>query len=230
MTEIKNSLKSSDNLSELVYRRIKNDIFDFKLMPSERFTESEIAKTYQVSRTPIRQALYRLQQEGYVEVSFRSGWQVRPLNFRYYEELYDVRIILEKAAIEILCAQIGEPSIELAVLKDLWCIEPEQYLKDIKALSQQDEDFHCSLVRAAGNQEMARIHRELSEKIRIIRRLDFSKQYRIEATYAEHQTILGFIFRKERDSALNATTEHIKQSRDEVKKITLQMLDTSQFI
>ncbi|MFW2082371.1 GntR family transcriptional regulator [Acinetobacter guillouiae] len=230
MTEIKNSLKSSDNLSELVYRRIKNDIFDFKLMPSERFTESEIAKTYQVSRTPIRQALYRLQQEGYVEVSFRSGWQVRPLNFRYYEELYDVRIILEKAAIEILCAHIGEPSIELAVLKDLWCIEPEQYLKDIKALSQQDEDFHCSLVRAAGNQEMARIHRELSEKIRIIRRLDFSKQYRIEATYAEHQTILGFIFRKERDSALDATTEHIKQSRDEVKKITLQMLDSSQFI
>lgn len=53
---------------------------------------------------------------------------------------------------------------------------------------------------------------------------------RIEATYAEHQTILGFIFRKERDSALNATREHIKQSRDEVKKITLQMLDTSQFI
>lgn len=230
MTEIKNSLKSSDNLSELVYRRIKNDIFDFKLMPSERFTESEIAKTYQVSRTPIRQALYRLQQEGYVEVSFRSGWQVRPLNFRYYEELYDVRIILEKAAIEILCAHIGEPLIELTILKDLWCIEPEQYLKDIKALSQQDEDFHCSLVRAAGNQEMARIHRELSEKIRIIRRLDFSKQYRIEATYAEHQTILGFIFRKERDSALNAISEHIKQSRDEVKKITLQMLDSSQFI
>ena len=230
MTGIKNPLKSSDNLSELVYRRIKNDIFDFKLMPSERFTESEIAKTYQVSRTPIRQALYRLQQEGYVEVSFRSGWQVRPLNFRYYEELYDVRIILEKAAIEILCTHIEEPSIELVVLKDLWCIEHEEYLKDIKALSQQDEDFHCSLVRAAGNQEMSRIHRDLSEKIRIIRRLDFSKQYRIEVTYAEHQTILGFIFRKERDSALNAITEHIKQSRDEVKKITLQMLDSSQFI
>jgi len=76
--------KSSDNLSELVFQKIKNDIFDFKLMPGERFTESEIAESYAVSRTPIRQALYRLQQEGYVEVQFRSGWQVRPLNFKAY--------------------------------------------------------------------------------------------------------------------------------------------------
>ena len=70
-TKIKTT-KSSDNLSELVYQRIKNDIFDFKLMPGERFTESEVAKAYDVSRTPIRQALYRLQQEGYVDVSFHE--------------------------------------------------------------------------------------------------------------------------------------------------------------
>jgi len=67
---IKSTTKGSDNLSELVYQRIKNDIFDFKLMPGERFTESEVAKAYDVSRTPIRQALYCLQQEGYVDVSF----------------------------------------------------------------------------------------------------------------------------------------------------------------
>lgn len=223
-------LKNPDSLSELMYQRLKNDIFDFKLMPGERFSEVEIAASYQVSRTPIRHALCRLQQEGYVDVSFRSGWQVRPLNFRYYEELYDVRIILEKAAIEILCAKSGEPSIELEVLRDLWCIEPDHYLKDIKALSQQDEDFHCALVRAAGNQEMAKVHRELSEKIRIIRRFDFSKQYRIEATYAEHREILEFIFQGKRDATLSAMTTHIHQSRDEVKKITLHMLDSHQFI
>lgn len=73
MKETKITTKGSDSLSELVYQRIKNDIFDFKLMPGERFTESEVAKAYDVSRTPIRQALYRLQQEGYVDVSFRSG-------------------------------------------------------------------------------------------------------------------------------------------------------------
>ena len=222
-TKIKTT-KSSDNLSELVYQRIKNDIFDFKLMPGERFTESEVAKAYDVSRTPIRQALYRLQQEGYVDVSFRSGWQIRPLNFRYYEELYDVRIVLEKDSIRKLCQMDHQNSVELSVLKDLWLVEPHQYLKDIKQLSQQDEDFHCALVRASGNNEMAKIHRDLSERIRIIRRLDFSKDYRIEATYAEHQQILQLILGHNVTAALEKMRSHIQQSKEEVKKITLEML------
>lgn len=220
----------AENLSELVYQQLKADIFDFKLAPGERFTESEMCEHYQVSRTPIRQALYRLQQEGYVEVGFRRGWQIKPLNFRYYEELYDVRTILEKVAVETLCANPSQASIELEVLKEQWCIAPEHYLKDIKTLSKQDEAFHCALVRAAANQEMARIHKELSEKMRIIRRLDFSKQHRIEATYLEHQTILNYIFEHNTEAALNALVSHIQQSRDEVKKITLHMLDSSQFI
>jgi DNA-binding GntR family transcriptional regulator len=170
-----------------------------------------------------------LQQEGYVDVSFRSGWQVRPLNFRYYEELYDVRIVLEKDSIRKLCQMDHQNSVELCVLTDLWLIEPHQYLKDIKQLSQQDEDFHCALVRASGNNEMAKIHRDLSERIRIIRRLDFSKDYRVEATYQEHQKILGYIFNRKVDEAIQAIEAHIMQSRDEVKKITLQMLDSSQF-
>ena len=95
--------RSSDNLSELVFQKIKNDIFDFQLKPGARFTESEIAELYEVSRTPVRQALYRLQQDGYVRVHFRSGWEVKPLNFKAYEELYDLRILLECYAIEQLC-------------------------------------------------------------------------------------------------------------------------------
>lgn len=77
---------------------------------------------------------------------------------------------------------------------------------------------------------MVRIHRDLSEKIRIIRRLDFSKQYRIEATYQEHQYILNLIFEQKTEDAIPAIATHILQSRDEVKKITLHMLDPSQFV
>lgn len=121
--------KSSDNLSELVLQKIKNDIFDFKLMPGERFTESEIAESYAVSRTPIRQALYRLQQEGYVDVQFRSGWKVRPLNFKAYEELYDLRILLECYAVEQLCLMPKDQlQVALAVLIQTWCVQPEQYV------------------------------------------------------------------------------------------------------
>ena len=217
--------RSSDNLSELVFQKIKNDIFDFQLKPGARFTESEIAELYEVSRTPVRQALYRLQQDGYVRVHFRSGWEVKPLNFKAYEELYDLRILLECYAIEQLCNMPTEQlKLALQDLVNLWCIQPDQYLHDLKTVSMQDEAFHCQLVEAIGNHEMAKVHRDVSEKIRIIRRLDFSKDYRIDATYAEHQKILEQILSKKTDLALKSIRAHIIQSRDAVKKITLEML------
>lgn len=225
MTLVRNSAtkatgKSSDNLSELVFQKIKNDIFDFKLMPGERFTESEIAESYAVSRTPIRQALYRLQQEGYVDVQFRSGWQVRPLNFKAYEELYDLRILLECYAVEQLCQMPKDQlQVALAVLIKTWCIQPEQYIYDLRRLSVEDETFHCHLVLAAGNAEMAKIHSEISEKIRIIRRLDFSKDYRVTATYAEHQQILKALLAQDAAFCLSILDAHIRHSRNEVKKL-----------
>ena len=220
--------KSSDNLSELVFQKIKNDIFDFKLMPGERFTESEIAESYAVSRTPIRQALYRLQQEGYVEVQFRSGWKVRSLDFKVYEELYDLRILLEGYAVEQLCQMPKDQlQVALAVLIQTWCIQPEQYIYDLRRLSVEDEAFHCHLVFAAGNTEMAKIHSEISEKIRIIRRLDFSKDYRVTATYAEHQQILKALLAQDAAFCLSILDAHIRHSRNEVKKITLEMLSSS---
>lgn len=221
---------SSDNLSELVYQRIKNDIFDFKLMPGERFTESEIAQTYEVSRTPTRQALYRLQQEGYVEVAFRSGWTVRPLNLQYYDELYEMRIMIERFAIQKMSTLPCHEIEEIQNLLRIWKVDAVNYVQDLKTMAHIDEDFHCAIVRAAGNQEMANLHQEISEKIRIIRRLDFSKSNRIEATYIEHQQILNAILQHQTNAALNMISTHIQQSRDEVKKITLAMLNPMQIL
>ena len=65
----------------------------FQLKPAQRFTESDISEKYEISRTPIRQALYRLGQEGYVNVHFRSGWEVKPWDFKFYNELFDLRMI-----------------------------------------------------------------------------------------------------------------------------------------
>lgn len=233
--DVKLKLKSSDSLSERVYQRLKNDIFDFKWMPAERLTESELAAAYAVSRTPIRQALYRLQQEGYVEVSFRSGWQIRPLNFQYYEQLYDVRILLEQHALQILCQQQAQALDRTQILPalqplfEIWMVKPAQYLRDLKTLSQLDEDFHCQLLQAAGNSEMARIHLQLSEKIRIIRRLDFLKADRISATYVEHQQLLQLILAQDASQASAHVEAHIRHSRDAVKQISLEILSTAQY-
>jgi DNA-binding GntR family transcriptional regulator len=75
------------SLAEGVYRQLKQDIFDFRLLPGDRFTESEVAVRLRVSRTPVREALYRLQKEGYLQVHFRAGWSVRELDFKQFDDL-----------------------------------------------------------------------------------------------------------------------------------------------
>src|SRR5260370_41845828 len=91
---------AANPLAEQVYQRLKRDIFNFRLFPGDRFSENGIAQYYGVSRTPMRDALFRLQREGYLEVGFRRGWKVARIDFYQMDQLYELRIVLEVAALE----------------------------------------------------------------------------------------------------------------------------------
>jgi len=216
------------SVADAVYEKVKQDIAEFRLLPGDRFTENDLSLRLKVSRTPVRQSLYRLQQEGYVEVLFRSGWRVLPFDFDKFEQLYDLRILLESSAIAKLCEgsmPLGKKSQQLLDgLEEIWLVAPEARSVDTVQVSQWDEEFHCALVDAAGNLEIARVHKEVTDRIRIIRRLDFTKQARITATYAEHAKILKAIQRKRADQATLLLRAHIATSQAEVQKITLHQV------
>jgi DNA-binding GntR family transcriptional regulator len=216
---------AGDNLSLRVYQRLKTELFDFHLMPGDRFTESEVAARMQVSRTPVREALYRLEREGYLDVMFRSGWRVKPFDFGQFENLYDVRVILETAAVRKLCEMPERPPLE--ELKEFWLVPANERLTDGRGVGQYDEQFHETLVAATGNVEMARIHHDITERIRIIRRLDFTQADRIDATYQEHAKILRAVLQRKSDQAQLLLKTHIEGSKAEVRKITLHMLHTA---
>lgn len=216
------------NLTERIYQQLKDDIFSFRLLPGDRFSENEVAERVAASRTPVREALSRLQREGFVEVSFRSGWQVKPFNFKQFEELYDVRIVLELSAVRKLCEM--EPGPNLEDLKRIWLVKPEDRLEDGPSVCALDERFHEQLIEATGNMEMARIHHDLTERLRIIRRIDFTQRNRIEATYDEHAKILRTIIERRADEAKSLLKTHIEESKAEVRKITLHMLYEAQQI
>lgn len=218
-------IPGNSNLSQRVYQQLKAELFDFALMPGDRFTESEVAARMNVSRTPVREALYRLERDGYLEVMFRSGWQVRPFDFRQFENLYDLRIILETAAVRKLCEMPERPSLD--DLKAIWLVPVNERLSDGRGVGQYDERFHETIVAATGNAEMARIHHDITERIRIIRRLDFTKDARIEATYQEHAKILRAILQRKSDQSQMLIKSHIEESKAEVRKITLHMLHTA---
>ncbi|MBU4681042.1 GntR family transcriptional regulator [Cedecea davisae] len=215
--------KRPEGVAERIYQQLKQEIFDFQLLPGDRFSENEIADRMSASRTPVRQALYALQQEGYVDVQPRSGWQIKAVDFESLESLYDLRIVLELEAVKRLC-QRAEPDWPqpLQALKQFWLDSPQ--LDEGMNVAPHDEAFHMTLVSSAGNPEMARIHREITEKIRIVRRLDFTRQPRVTATYAEHGQILLAVWDRNLQEAQIRLHDHIAASQKEVRQITLHML------
>lgn len=209
-------------LAERVYAQIKQLIFDFVLLPGDRFSESDLANRVQVSRTPLRQALQRLQREGFLQVFPKSGWQVAPLDFETFDQLYDLRVLLETHAVAKLCEAEERPALK--ALADTWLIKSDERQTAFITVDKLDEEFHLALVRATGNAEMIRVHEDITERIRIIRRLDFTKPSRVEATYDEHARILRAITRRRTDEAQRLLKAHVAQSKAEVRHITLDML------
>jgi len=209
-------------LADRAYAQVKALIFDFSLMPGDRFSETELAERVKVSRTPLRQALQRLEREGFLQVFPKLGWQVAPLDFDTFDELYDLRILIECHATLRLCEAEARPTLD--VLAAVWMVPAAERLADADAVGRLDESFHTLLVAGSANREMQRVHGEITERIRIIRRLDFTKPARVDATYDEHARILRAITRRRADEAGRLLRAHIEQSKLEVRHITLDML------
>ncbi len=211
------------SLADDAYLMIKQKIFSFELLPGDLVSEGNLVRLMQVSRTPLRQALQRLQYEGFINAIPKIGWQIAPLDFNKLDELYDFRILIESHAIKILCDKASSHD-PLSELSKIWLCKPADRIQDGEKVGALDENFHHELVKIAGNLEMLKMHQEISERIRIVRRLDFTKQNRLHATYEEHSKILRAIMDRRGAEAKRLLTSHIDQSKIEVRKITLSAM------
>jgi len=216
------------NLAYSVYEQLRSELFDFRLLPGDRFSEIEVAERTGTSRTPVRQALYRLHREGFLEVKPRSGWEVKPLNFEQLDALYELRIVIEQAAIKRL-ASLGPEQLKatLRPLEERWIVAPRKRSASVTEVAAWDEDFHCSLVAAAKNAEFSRVHWDVTERIRVVRRLDFTKPARIRATYEEHSSILRALRQGSFEDAAKKLAVHIELSQVAARKITLFKLQSA---
>lgn len=210
-------------LVEATYERLKEDIFDFRMAPNRRYSEQELATALGISRTPLRFALHLLARDGYLErVGGHAGWLVRPFDLGYYEDLYDFRTQIELIAVKRLCAM--DPAPDLGGLCAFWRVPKKARDLDGRIVAREDEKLHTTLVALAGNREMLRTHKDLTERIRIIRRLDFIEPGRIKAAYDEHDKILGALLARRSADAEMYIRAHIESSRAEIRHITLHRL------
>ena len=218
---------TTNRLADRVYEAVKGMVFNFELLPGTRFSEADLTQRLNVSRTPLRQALQKLESQGFLQVLPKMGWFVAPIDFDVMDELYDLRILMECHSVQILCEMSMRPP--LTELTDLWLVPVEKRLTDGAEVGKLDEAFHTKLVATTNNREMLRVHQDITERIRLIRRLDFTVVDRVNATYDEHAAILKAILKNRAQEAQRLVRAHIEQSKIEVRKITLEALHEARF-
>ena len=223
MTDVTSLQPEKSSLAESVHQRIRDDLYEFRMMPGDRYSESELATRYGVSRTPLRLALHMLAREGYLNKGDgHAAWQVRPLDLEYFDDLYDLRVNLELIAIQRICK--ADPFPDFSAQRDFWLVPEAAHHTDGHIVARADEALHASFVAASGNAEMARVHRDITERIRIIRRLDFVEPARIASAYDEHSKLLRALFARKQERAEMLLKAHIDASRAEIRHLTLHRL------
>jgi len=198
-------------------------ILEAELEPGARVTETELATQFRVSRTPIREALHRLEVDGLLEIRAKQGCFIRPVDIDKIENYYAVRIALETMAIELACTHMPEEALK--TLAATWSPENRpQYGSDISDIKNAEEAFHVTLAEYSGNSVLADYLRDVNDHIRVVRRLAFLDEQTVAETFRDHFEICQLLLERDVNRARAAMVTHIRKSQDMAHRVTLSQL------
>lgn len=202
-----------------IYATLKQSLLLGHHALGARLGEERLARELGSSRTPVREALFRLHAEGLVDRHPDGGYCPTAPNLAAIRELYEVRIALERSAI-LRPRFTNRPHDRdaLVELRDDWlamAADPPVPDPEFVIL---DEDFHVRLAEASGNRELADILRRVNERIRVVRMRDFLTAERISKTVAEHLGVVIAVLDGDLDGAVDTFEQHLYTSLDVVEQ------------
>ena len=200
-------LRIPANLTVLAYNSIKEYILDGRLDESSRLTEEFLADRLGISKSPIREALNRLETEGLIRIEARRGAYLRRFSMKEIDELYDLREALEVHAVRtatvtpVLLAELRESTRRL-----------RRYLKSNDKVHYIEEDvrFHAMIARATGSDLLSKELESVQNRIWLFRR----NTYELSSSNAvDHHEAIVNALEADRDKAQRAMSEHIGHVR-----------------
>jgi len=199
---------AKENQSERAYRKLKRLILDNKLSANAQLLERDAATQLKMSRTPIREAMIRLQQEGMVEIKPRHGMRVLPVSPDDMHEIYEVLTGLESTAAWSV-ANRGLSNDELDLLRA--CITDMDIAlekNNLTAWAAADERFHSLLITFSGNARLINMVTQLSDQAHRARVLTLQLRPKPVASNRDHEALVEAITAKAADKARRIHFEH----------------------
>lgn len=209
-------------LRDVVFNTLRKAILTGQLKPGERLMEVHLANQLGVSRTPIREAIRKLELEGLVIMIPRRGAEVARITEKSLKDVLEVRRALDALSVELACDRITEEEIERLLRA---CQDFEQATKgmDAAVIAKADVDLHDIIVEATGNQRLQQLVNNLSEQMYRYRFVYIKEESRHDTLVAEHREIYESIADRDKERAARAARVHIdNQEKSIIRQIRLE--------
>ena len=210
-------------LRDVVFNTLRQAILKGELKPGERLMEIQLANKLGVSRTPVREAIRKLELEGLVLMIPRKGAEVAEITRQDMEDVLEVRTALEELAVKDACDHITDA--QLSELKKASNEFKKALLegKDLVTCADADMHFHDVILSATNNRRLIQMLNNLSEQMyryRFEYIKDFSQHDRV---VEEHKVIYQAIVKKDKETASNMAKVHIdNQKKAIIRQIRLE--------
>ena len=204
-------------LRETVCEALRSAIRNGILEAGERLMEVQLAEELGISRTPVREAIRKLEQEGYVIMMPRRGTYVSSVSVNDIKEIFEIRSALESLSASLATVRI-EPD-ELEKLRTLLTeIEGHIECKDIDKIVETDIEFHGLLYQVSRNERLVTIISNLKEQLARFRTLSMSYPGRLQETLEEHRAMVEAIAAGDVEAARDAAERHMEQAEETLLK------------
>ncbi|MFA5536537.1 MAG: GntR family transcriptional regulator [Bacillota bacterium] len=206
-------LESYKPLREVVFETMREAIIKGSLAPGERLMEVQLAEELGVSRTPVREAIRKLELEGLVAMIPRKGAYVADYSIKDITEVFEIRAALESFAAGLACERATEQELdELRILADrVWEMAKNN---DLKNIIQVDTDFHERIYQSSRNSRLIQMLSNLREQIHRFRSTSLASPGRLQDTLEEHKGLVEAIVERNMPLAQRLALEHVENAED----------------
>lgn len=203
-------IQNQKPLNEIVYDELKNQILTGKIKPGIRLMEKEIIKDAGVSRTPVREAIRKLEEAGLIIIEPRKATYVSSISKKILVEMLEVRQNMEELAATLACERITDIEKEkLKGIKEFYEAATER--QDINGMIKYDTEFHQIIIEASKNKILMLMLTQMKETILRFRYMYYNNYKLSEKVVEEHNKIYMAITKNDVENAKKETKKHISK-------------------
>lgn len=201
------------SVTEQLYYKIRHDIIDGVIQPGEKLIERSLADKYSVSRTPVREALRRLTESGFVQYFPRKGMVATTITISQAKEVFIIRENLEGIAAREAALNANEQNLKI-LKNNLHSMHDATLKNNVTLLTDLNTEFHLNIKKMNDMPILRQMLDNVWDQIIRLRAFSLAEPGRPNRTYQEHLDIYNFISKKDYVKSEEAMREHVKQAKN----------------